>query len=63
MFGTGPLIKLYGKLDPETSKLFKRFAAKCLSMENPNEYLKEVLRKELEDGKEETVSEVEEGVL
>lgn len=59
MFGSGPLLKLYGRLDPETSKLFKRFVAKCLSMENPNEYLKEVLKKELDDnGEEKTLSEV-----
>lgn len=57
------IFKLYGKLDQETTKLFGRFVAKCISMENPNTYLKEVLRKELENVKEETVSEVEEGVL
>lgn len=41
------LLKLYGKLDPDTTRLFGRFIAKCVSMDNPNEYLKKVLRAEL----------------
>lgn len=57
------IFKLYGKLDQDTTKLFARFVAKCLSMENPNVYLKEVLKKELENGTSETVSEIEKGVL
>jgi hypothetical protein len=46
MFPPG-ILKLYGKLDPDTTKLFARFVAKCVSMENPNGYLKKVLRAEL----------------
>jgi len=57
------IFKLYGKLDPETTKLFGRFVAKCVSMENPNLYLKNLLRKELDNGSQETVRKVEEGVL
>jgi len=39
--------KLYGKMDKVTVSLFGRFIAKCASMEDPNEYLKRVLRAEL----------------
>lgn len=54
---TGALIRLYGKLDPQSVRLFGRFIAKCLSREDPNSYFKSVMLKEVqgdnEDGEKE----------
>jgi len=47
MSGFWEMQKLYGKMDKDTVRLFGRFVAKCVSMEDPNEYLKRVLRAEL----------------
>jgi hypothetical protein len=41
------IIGWLSKLDPETTVLFRRFMAKAFSQENPNEYIKRVLRAEL----------------
>lgn len=38
----------YSKLDKETIELLRRFMAKAFSQKNPNEYIKRVLRSELD---------------
>jgi hypothetical protein len=43
----GEFLQWYGKLDKETLTLLRRFMAKAFSQENANEYIKRVLRAEL----------------
>lgn len=41
--------KWYSESDPETIALCKRFAAKVLSKKDGNEYIKQILRRELDN--------------
>lgn len=43
------IVKLYGRMDSDTTRLFTRFVARCLSMDNPNEFLKTTFRTALQD--------------
>ena len=43
------LAKWYAGMDPETVDLLKRFIAKCYAQKDSGEYLKKVLRRELDN--------------
>lgn len=42
-------MKWYSGADQETISLVKRFAARMMSEQKPNEYLKKILRRELDN--------------
>jgi hypothetical protein len=43
------IAKWYSEADPETIDLCKRFAARLMSQKNGNEYIKQILRRELDN--------------